>query len=230
LASSHRQTGRSHRYCPRLTRTPQHPSGSVLWHIAQRREFMSSFGVRGFHRIRHYGLFASSKRVENITRARELLAVPWPATPPRVRQPRGSAQRDGRRGGGRWQVNGEPAPKRHPPCRPDACVHQRNPSLRAKPYDDPTRFTTQAPGVLGFSPDCETETCETETETETGFGFRRGRGGGVSEWDLIRPPNSAGGSANGLGSEPCKSITNVLFRERLIRGLVQARDDFVRRP
>jgi hypothetical protein len=37
---------------------------------------MSSFGVRSFHRIRHYGLFASSKRVENITRARELLAVP----------------------------------------------------------------------------------------------------------------------------------------------------------
>jgi hypothetical protein len=51
LASSHRQTGRSHRYCPRLTRTPQHPSGSVLWHIAQRREFMSSFGVRGCKQI-----------------------------------------------------------------------------------------------------------------------------------------------------------------------------------
>jgi len=32
----------------------------------------------GFHRIRHYGLFASSKRVENIARARELLNAPNP--------------------------------------------------------------------------------------------------------------------------------------------------------
>jgi hypothetical protein len=30
----------------------------------------------GFHRIRHYGLFASSKRVENIARVRKLLAAP----------------------------------------------------------------------------------------------------------------------------------------------------------
>ncbi len=35
----------------------------------------------GFHRIRHYGLLASSKRVENIARARELLNVLAP--PPR---------------------------------------------------------------------------------------------------------------------------------------------------
>src|SRR5437879_5822859 len=32
----------------------------------------------GFHRIRHYGLFASHKRAENISRARELLNVPAP--------------------------------------------------------------------------------------------------------------------------------------------------------
>ena len=32
----------------------------------------------GFYRIRHYGLFASSKRAENIARARQLLAVPKP--------------------------------------------------------------------------------------------------------------------------------------------------------
>ena len=31
---------------------------------------------KGLHRIRHYGLFASGKRVANIARARELLAVP----------------------------------------------------------------------------------------------------------------------------------------------------------
>jgi hypothetical protein len=30
----------------------------------------------GFHRIRHYGLFASTSRVDNIARALELLAVP----------------------------------------------------------------------------------------------------------------------------------------------------------
>ena len=30
----------------------------------------------GFHRIRHYGLFANSNRAANIARARELLAVP----------------------------------------------------------------------------------------------------------------------------------------------------------
>ena len=30
----------------------------------------------GFHRIRHYGLLASSKRADNIARARELLTVP----------------------------------------------------------------------------------------------------------------------------------------------------------
>jgi len=32
----------------------------------------------GFHRIRHHGLFASSKRGENIARARQLLVVPKP--------------------------------------------------------------------------------------------------------------------------------------------------------
>jgi hypothetical protein len=36
----------------------------------------------GFHRIRHYGLFASSKRVENIARVRQLLVVPEPQTEP----------------------------------------------------------------------------------------------------------------------------------------------------
>jgi hypothetical protein len=32
----------------------------------------------GFHRIRHYGMFASNKRAENIARARELLNSPAP--------------------------------------------------------------------------------------------------------------------------------------------------------
>jgi hypothetical protein len=44
------------------------------------RRFLIHVLPRGFHRIRHYGLFASSKRGENITRARELLNVPPPQT------------------------------------------------------------------------------------------------------------------------------------------------------
>ena len=43
-------------------------------------EFMRRFLLHvlpgGFHRIRHYGLFANSNRAANIARARELLAVP----------------------------------------------------------------------------------------------------------------------------------------------------------
>jgi hypothetical protein len=42
------------------------------------RRFLIHVLPSGFHRIRHYGLFASSKRVENIARARQLLAVPKP--------------------------------------------------------------------------------------------------------------------------------------------------------
>ncbi len=32
----------------------------------------------GFHRIRHYGLFANGGRAENLARARHLLAMPAP--------------------------------------------------------------------------------------------------------------------------------------------------------
>ena len=42
------------------------------------RRFLIHVLPHGFHRVRHYGLFASSKRVENIARARQLLAVPKP--------------------------------------------------------------------------------------------------------------------------------------------------------
>jgi hypothetical protein len=42
-------------------------------------EFMRRFLIhvlpKGFHRIRHYGLFASSNRAETIARARELLGL-----------------------------------------------------------------------------------------------------------------------------------------------------------
>ena len=46
------------------------------------RRFLIHVLPTGFHRIRHYGLFASSKRIENIARARELLAVPKLQTKP----------------------------------------------------------------------------------------------------------------------------------------------------
>src|SRR5262249_33606563 len=46
------------------------------------RRFLIHILPNGFHRIRHYGLFASSKRVENIARIRELLVVPPPQTEP----------------------------------------------------------------------------------------------------------------------------------------------------
>jgi len=40
------------------------------------RRFLMHVLPTGFHRIRYYGLLASSKRAENVTRARELLALP----------------------------------------------------------------------------------------------------------------------------------------------------------
>jgi hypothetical protein len=40
------------------------------------RRFLIHVLPHGFHRIRHYGLFASAKRAENIARARELLNSP----------------------------------------------------------------------------------------------------------------------------------------------------------
>jgi hypothetical protein len=42
------------------------------------RRFLIHVLPSGFHRIRHYGLFASASRSDNIARARELLAVPPP--------------------------------------------------------------------------------------------------------------------------------------------------------
>jgi hypothetical protein len=44
------------------------------------RRFLIHVLPGGFHRIRHYGLFANGSRAANIARARELLAVPTPKT------------------------------------------------------------------------------------------------------------------------------------------------------
>jgi hypothetical protein len=43
------------------------------------RRFLIHVLPKGFHRIRHYGLFANGNRADNIARARELLNVPPPA-------------------------------------------------------------------------------------------------------------------------------------------------------
>jgi hypothetical protein len=43
------------------------------------RRFLMHVLPTGFHRIRHYGLFASGVRAHNIVRARELLAVASPS-------------------------------------------------------------------------------------------------------------------------------------------------------
>jgi hypothetical protein len=42
------------------------------------RRFLIHILPTGFHRIRHYGLFANGGRTRNIARARELLAMPTP--------------------------------------------------------------------------------------------------------------------------------------------------------
>ena len=46
------------------------------------RRFLLHVLPRGFHRIRHYGLFASATRKANIARVRDLLAAPSPAPEP----------------------------------------------------------------------------------------------------------------------------------------------------
>jgi hypothetical protein len=49
-------------------------------------EFMCRFLIHvlpnGFHRIRHYGLFANGHRAQNLSRARQLLDVPEPQQEP----------------------------------------------------------------------------------------------------------------------------------------------------
>ena len=45
------------------------------------RRFLIHVLPDGFHRIRHYGLFASASRADNLAQARQLLAAPAPQTP-----------------------------------------------------------------------------------------------------------------------------------------------------
>jgi len=48
------------------------------------RRFLIHVLPRGFHRIRHYGLFASGNRAETIVRARQLLGLAAPVAEPAV--------------------------------------------------------------------------------------------------------------------------------------------------
>jgi len=65
------------------------------------RRFLIHVLPSGFHRIRHYGLFASGSRIDNIARARELLAKP-----PNTRNPDNDAATD----------NNPPTPTNPCPC------------------------------------------------------------------------------------------------------------------
>ena len=52
------------------------------------RRFLLHVLPKGFHRIRHYGLLASSRtKAETLARARELIAIATPAQPPRSTKP-----------------------------------------------------------------------------------------------------------------------------------------------
>jgi hypothetical protein len=51
------------------------------------RRFLLHVLPKGFHRIRHYGLFANGNRAEAIARARELLAVAPPTPKPEAAKP-----------------------------------------------------------------------------------------------------------------------------------------------
>ncbi len=51
------------------------------------RRFLIHVLPKGFHRIRHYGLFANANRADNIATARELLAMPPHLTPSPQKQP-----------------------------------------------------------------------------------------------------------------------------------------------
>ena len=53
------------------------------------RRFLTHVLPKGWHRIRHYGLFANGNRAANIARARELLGVATGSKNPRrpTRQP-----------------------------------------------------------------------------------------------------------------------------------------------
>jgi hypothetical protein len=85
-------------------RDKQQPYGKLMTLAVDEfiRRFLIHVLPSGFHRIRHYGLFANRGRAENIARARQLLHVPDP--PP---QPADTSDADG---GEVPQVSSYPCP------------------------------------------------------------------------------------------------------------------------
>ena len=59
----------------RIEGPPRYKTMTLAAHEFIRR-FLIHVLPTGFHRIRHYGLFANGSRADNIARARELLNVP----------------------------------------------------------------------------------------------------------------------------------------------------------
>ncbi len=68
------------------------------------RRFLLHVLPDGFHRIRHYGLLASSRRAETIARIRQIIAAATPATTTADREAEISAERS------------DPVDERRPPC------------------------------------------------------------------------------------------------------------------
>ena len=68
------------------------------------RRFLLHVLPDGFHRIRHYGLLASSRRAETIARIRQIIAAPTPAATEADRKAEISAERS------------DPVDERRPPC------------------------------------------------------------------------------------------------------------------
>jgi hypothetical protein len=77
------QTGVTFRYKDYRIEGPDRTKTMTLAPAEFIRRFMLHVLPKGFHRIRHYGLLASSAgKAEAIARARELIAVAAPAQPP----------------------------------------------------------------------------------------------------------------------------------------------------
>jgi hypothetical protein len=68
------------------------------------RRFLLHVLPDGFHRIRHYGLLASSRRADTIARIREIIAAPTPATTTADREAEISVEQS------------DPVDERRPPC------------------------------------------------------------------------------------------------------------------
>ena len=77
---SHNQSGVTFRYKDyRIDGPGRYKTMTLPTHEFIRR-FLIHVLPKGFHRIRHYGLFANGNRAANLARARELLHVALPAT------------------------------------------------------------------------------------------------------------------------------------------------------